>query len=352
MQKNENLIGVSDSFLAVIAQVSRLAPLNKPVLIIGERGSGKELIAKRLHYLSHRWQSPLITLNCAALNESLLDSELFGHEAGSFTGAQKRHLGRFERAQGGSLFLDELANAPLRVQEKLLRVIEYGEYERVGGNQPLFADVRLICATNEDLPQKAQQGTFRADLLDRLAFDVINIPPLRQRQEDIPLLADFFAVEMCKELGHAFFAGFSAKAQQALCEYSWPGNIRELKNVVERAVYRNPNPHHLVEQIIFNPFLPLNTITLPEKRTILPTPYLEDQPLSLKFPLNLKQWLAQQEQYALTAAMQQTRYNQKQAAVLLGITYHQLRGMLRKYPTLFITQKSTEIQPKVGVQQE
>ncbi|MGL5372529.1 MAG: sigma 54-interacting transcriptional regulator, partial [Plesiomonas shigelloides] len=161
MKRNDNLIGVADSFTRVLEQVSRLAPLNKPVLIIGERGSGKELIAKRLHYLSRRWQAPLLTLNCAALNDNLLDSELFGHEAGAFTGAQKRHAGRFERAQGGSLFLDELATAPLRVQEKLLRVIEYGEYERVGGSQKLEADVRLICATNEDLPAKAARGEFR-----------------------------------------------------------------------------------------------------------------------------------------------------------------------------------------------
>lgn len=352
MQQNENLIGISDPFLAVIEQVSRLAPLNKPVLIIGERGSGKELIAKRLHYLSHRWQSPLITLNCGALNESLLDSELFGHEAGSFTGAQKRHQGRFERAQGGSLFLDELANAPLRVQEKLLRVIEYGEYERVGGNQSLFADVRLICATNEDLPQKALQGAFRADLLDRLAFDVINLPALRQRQEDIPLLADFFAVEMCKELGYAFFAGFSARALQALCAYPWPGNIRELKNVVERAVYRNPAPQSPVEQIIFNPFLPLDHATQPEKKPVTPVAPASVPPHTLNFPLDLKQWLADQEQHAVTIALQQTRYNQKQAATLLGVTYHQLRGILRKYPSLFTIPESTEIQPKVGVRPE
>ncbi|MGL4459879.1 MAG: phage shock protein operon transcriptional activator, partial [Plesiomonas shigelloides] len=255
MKRNDNLIGVADSFTRVLEQVSRLAPLNKPVLIIGERGSGKELIAKRLHYLSRRWQAPLLTLNCAALNDNLLDSELFGHEAGAFTGAQKRHAGRFERAQGGSLFLDELATAPLRVQEKLLRVIEYGEYERVGGSQKLEADVRLICATNEDLPAKAARGEFRADLLDRLAFDVINLPPLRHRRDDIPLLAEFFAVEMCKELGYPLFAGFTPHALSALNEYPWPGNVRELKNVVERAVYRNDTPQEPVHEIIFNPFV-------------------------------------------------------------------------------------------------
>ncbi|HGM4843946.1 TPA: sigma 54-interacting transcriptional regulator, partial [Serratia marcescens] len=166
-EQPENLLGEANAFVDVLEQVSQVAKLNKPVLVIGERGTGKELIAHRLHYLSNRWQGPFISLNCAALNENLLDSELFGHEAGAFTGAQKRHLGRFERADGGTLFLDELATAPMLVQEKLLRVIEYGQLERVGGSQPLRVDVRLVCATNDDLPALAAAGKFRADLLDR-----------------------------------------------------------------------------------------------------------------------------------------------------------------------------------------
>lgn len=200
----ENMLGQANSFLEVLEQTSQLAKLNKPVLIIGERGTGKELIAHRLHYLSHRWQGPFVSLNCAALNDNLLDSELFGHEAGAFTGAQKRHLGRFERADGGTLFLDELATAPMLIQEKLLRVIEYGHLERVGGSQPLQVDVRLVCATNADLPALAAEGTFRADLLDRLAFDVIQLPPLRERRSDIMLLAEHFAMQMCGELGLSF----------------------------------------------------------------------------------------------------------------------------------------------------
>lgn len=182
-QYKDNLLGEANSFLEVLEQVSRLAPLDKPVLVIGERGTGKELIANRLHYLSSRWQGPFISLNCAALNDNLLDSELFGHEAGAFTGASKRHPGRFERADGGTLFLDELATAPMLVQEKLLRVIEYGELERVGGSQPLQVNVRLVCATNADLPRMVEEGHFRADLLDRLAFDVVQLPPLRERQK-------------------------------------------------------------------------------------------------------------------------------------------------------------------------
>ncbi|EBT7204475.1 phage shock protein operon transcriptional activator, partial [Salmonella enterica] len=250
----DNLLGEANRFLEVLEQVSRLAPLDKPVLIIGERGTGKELIANRLHYLSSRWQGPLISLNCAALNENLLDSELFGHEAGAFTGAQKRHPGRFERADGGTLFLDELATAPMLVQEKLLRVIEYGELERVGGSQPLQVNVRLVCATNADLPAMVKEGTFRADLLDRLAFDVVQLPPLRERQSDIMLIAEHFAIQMCRELRLPLFPGFTDRAKETLLHYAWPGNVRELKNVVERSVYRHGSSEHPLDEIVIDPF--------------------------------------------------------------------------------------------------
>src|SRR5690554_734504 len=250
----DNLIGQANSFLSVLEQVSQIAPLNKPVLIIGERGTGKELIAARLHYLSKRWEQSYITLNCAALSESLLESELFGHEVGAFTGAQKRHEGRFERADGGSLFLDELANTSTLVQEKLLRVIEYGEFERVGGQKTVRTNARLVAATNEDLPSLAAQGKFRADLLDRLAFDVITLPPLRERTEDILLLAEHFAIQMTRQLRLSCFAGFTSQAKQTLEEYHWPGNIRELKNVVERSVYRTNSDEVPVSHIILDPF--------------------------------------------------------------------------------------------------
>ncbi|HFB66696.1 MAG TPA: AAA family ATPase, partial [Aeromonadales bacterium] len=184
-QQQDNLIGESPSFVSCLEHVSYAAPLNRPVLIVGERGTGKELIASRMHFLSTRWEQPYVKMNCAAINENLLENELFGHESGAFTGAQKRHEGRFEQADGGTLFLDELANSSLSVQEKLLRVIEYGEFERVGGSKTIKVDVRVIAATNEDLPQLAKKGNFRADLLDRLAFDVITLPPLRYRKEDI-----------------------------------------------------------------------------------------------------------------------------------------------------------------------
>ncbi|WP_172728551.1 phage shock protein operon transcriptional activator [Kluyvera cryocrescens] len=315
----DNLLGEANRFLEVLEQVSRLAPLNKPVLIIGERGTGKELIANRLHYLSSCWQGPFISLNCAALNENLLDSELFGHEAGAFTGAQKRHPGRFERADGGTLFLDELATAPMLVQEKLLRVIEYGELERVGGSQPLQVNVRLVCATNADLPQLVEEGHFRADLLDRLAFDVVQLPSLRERRSDIMLMADHFAIQMCRELKLPLFPGFTERARDTLLNYRWPGNIRELKNVVERSVYRHGSSEIPLDEIVIDPF----------HRQMIhqPQPVAEGPTL----PLDLRQYQLTQEKNLLEQSLQQARFNQKQAAELLGLTYHQFRALLKKH---------------------
>ena len=195
-------------------QVSRVAPLDRPVLVIGERGTGKELIAARLHYLSPRWDRPLLKLNAAALPETLLDSELFGHEAGAFTGAVRPRRGRFELADGGSLFLDEIASTSLAVQERLLRVVEYGAFDRVGGSATVQVDVRVIGATNVDLPSAAVAGRFRQDLLDRLAFDVLTVPPLRARGDDILLLAEHFGRAMALELGRPGFAGFAAKRRR------------------------------------------------------------------------------------------------------------------------------------------
>ncbi|HEB4875169.1 TPA: phage shock protein operon transcriptional activator [Kluyvera ascorbata F0526] len=317
----DTLLGEANRFIEVLEQVSRLAPLNKPVLIIGERGTGKELIANRLHYLSSCWQGPFISLNCAALNENLLDSELFGHEAGAFTGAQKRHPGRFERADGGTLFLDELATAPMLVQEKLLRVIEYGELERVGGSQPLQVNVRLVCATNADLPQLVEEGTFRADLLDRLAFDVVLLPSLRERQSDIMLMAEHFAIQMCRELGLPLFPGFTERARETLLHYRWPGNIRELKNVVERSVYRHSSIEEPLDDIIIDPF----------HRSSAVTPPVATQSSGPVLPLDLRQFQLSQEKTLLEQSLQQARFNQKQAADLLGLTYHQFRALLKKH---------------------
>ena len=317
----DNLLGEANSFLEVLEQVSRLAPLDKPVLVVGERGTGKELIANRLHFLSSRWQGPFISLNCAALNENLLDSELFGHEAGAFTGAQKRHPGRFERADGGTLFLDELATAPMLVQEKLLRVIEYGELERVGGSQPLQVNVRLVCATNAALPEMVSEGSFRADLLDRLAFDVVQLPPLRERQSDILLMADHFAIQMCRELGLPLFPGFTEAARETLLGYAWPGNIRELKNVVERSVYRHGSSEAPLDDIVIDPF----------RRARQPEISVQAAENSISLPLDLREFQLAQEKDLLQKALEQARFNQKKAADLLGLTYHQLRALVKKH---------------------
>jgi psp operon transcriptional activator len=325
-QKEQQLIGESPSFLEVIEHVSRVAPLNRPVLVIGERGTGKELIAARLHYLSGRWDRPFVKLNCAALTESLLETELFGHEAGSFTGATRKRLGRFELADQGSLFLDELSSTSDRVQEKILRVIEYGEFDRVGGSDTIQTDVRIIGATNEDLPTLARQGRFRADLLDRLAFDVITIPPLRERTEDILPLAEHFAVKMSGELGMELFEGFTEGAKNTLLKYHWPGNVRELKNVVERAVYTAFGTEGPIENINFDPF---DSPWRPQSST---ADEATGQSVSKKAgPYDFKQHIQDYEIELINQALEECRYNQKKTAEYLGMTYHQLRGYLRKY---------------------
>lgn len=339
MKSNDHkLIGESNAYLTVLEQVSQLTKLNRPVLVVGERGTGKELIAERLHFLSDRWAKPLIKLNCASISETLVESELFGHEAGAFTGATKRHLGRFERADGGTLFLDELATLSPKIQEKILRFIEYGDFERLGGSTSHRADVRLIAATNEDLPSLADAGKFRHDLLDRLAFDVITLPPLRERKEDIILLADFFAVSMCKELGLAYFPGFSPTARETLLQYNWPGNIRELKNAVERSVYRHQDPEQPLDHITLNPFSSPYRLRAnygvqnenKEQSTIAKEATTASSP-QVHFPVDFRQTCEQQEVRMIRAALAAAKYNQKDAARLLCVTYHQIRALMRKY---------------------
>lgn len=334
------MIGESASFLEMQEHISVVAPLNKPVLIVGERGTGKELVAARLHFLSQRWEQNFLKINCAAMSESLLEAQLFGHEAGAFTGATKLRKGYFERADGGTLFLDELANTDMSVQEKILRVIEYGEFERLGGNETISVDVRLIAATNEDLPELAKQNKFREDLLDRLAFDVITLPPLRERAEDIMVLAEHYAVGMVKELGGEFFAGFSEKVEQELIDYKWPGNIRELKNVVERAVYQNGDGH--ITDLIFNPFdspyrpsvrgASQKSSEAAETTTATTTTAVPD--LSQETSFDFKNEVQEFEINLLKQAMEHCQFNQKKAAEFLNLSYHQLRGYLRKYDLL------------------
>ena len=322
-------LGQSEVFLEFQERLSRVAPVDRPVLLIGERGTGKELAASRLHFLSKRWQGPLVALNCAALAPSLLESELFGYEKGAFTGAIQRRAGRFEAADSGTLFLDEIGNIPKEVQEKILRVVEYSVFERVGSSTPVEVDVRIIAATNADLTSLVDREMFKRDLLDRLSFEVLFLPPLRERKGDILLLANHFATRMSFELGWETIPHFSDDAVAAIESHSWPGNVRELKNVVERAVYRSDS--ELITDIVFDPFV---------------SPYQEQRPLSseneiraepeasstidlLNIPLKEAVW--ELKVMMLERALEKTKYNQKKAADILGLTYHQFRGLYRQY---------------------
>jgi psp operon transcriptional activator len=324
------IIGEAPVFLEMLEHVSRAAPLSKPVLVVGERGTGKELIASRLHFLSRRWEQPLIKVNCAALTESILESELFGHEAGAFTGAARTHVGHFERADNGTLVLDELATISLRMQEKILRVIEYGELQRVGGSETISIDVRIVGATNADLQALAAKGRFRVDLIDRMAFDVITVPPLRERMEDILPLAYAFAINMISELQLQVFPGFAARASSLLLHHDWPGNVRELKNAVERSVYRATDPDQLITQIAFDPFDSPFRIRAPQHARGDQHADTGAQRLQV-LPTDLKRRLYELEQELLKAALEKSRFNQRVAANLLGLSYHQLRGKIRKH---------------------
>jgi psp operon transcriptional activator len=326
MRDSESIVGQSAALADALEHVSRLAAINRPILVLGERGTGKELAGERLHYLSPRWDAPLVKVNCAAMAESLLDSELFGHEPGAFTGATRVHRGRFERADGGTLFLDELATMSLRLQEKLLRVIEYGEFERLGGQRTFRVDVRVVAATHANLRDLAEQGRFRHDLLDRLSFDVVHLPPLRYRPGDIMELARHFAVQMCAELGWDVFPGFSDDAVAALERHAWPGNVRELKNTVERSLYRWNDPTTQVDLIVVDPFAspyddarhePMSNETRgPPGESPLPS-----------FTVHMRQV----EKDLVRQALLKNGNNQRRAAQALELSYDQLRGLVRKH---------------------
>ena len=324
-------IGGSPAFMDMLAHVSAAAPLNRPVLVIGERGTGKELVASRLAFLSSRWERPFVTLNCAALPETLLDAELFGHEAGAFTGAARRRAGRFEQADGGTLFLDEVATAAPAVQEKLLRVIEYGAFERIGGSETLRVDVRVIAATNVDLPAAAEAGRFRADLLDRLAFDVITVPPLRARAEDVMPLAEHFARRMTRELGRDVFAGFAPAAAHRLERHGWPGNVRELRNAVERSVYRSAAPEKPLRDIVLDPFAsPFRPLAPPRRDPPPPPQAAAPAAPSGDFAASTRAHAAGM----LRGALEECRWNQAEAARRLGLSYYQLRHQLKTHNVL------------------
>jgi psp operon transcriptional activator len=347
MERANQFVGSSLAFLDAVERASRAAPLNRPVLVIGERGTGKELIAERLHHLSSRWSGPLITMNCAALPESLIEAELFGHEAGSFTGAAKTRHGRFEEADGGTLFLDELATLSSPAQDRLLRAVEYGEVTRIGASKPIEVDVRIVAATNEHLPSLVDQGRFRADLLDRLSFEVVTLPPLRGRVGDIPLLAEHFGRRMAVELDWPNWPGFSPRAMAAFEAYAWPGNVRELRNVVERAVYRAEDPERPIDAIQFDPFAspwaldkgevvhvePIDRPTQPHAESAAEA--AEHAPAVIGASTNdFRGSVAAYERALLEDALSRSRFNQRATAAALGLSYDQLRHALKRHKLL------------------
>jgi len=346
MERAEQFIGQSLAFLDAVERASRAAPLNRPVLVIGERGTGKELIAERLHHLSSRWAGPLIIMNCAALPENLIEAELFGHEAGSFTGAAKTRHGRFEEADGGTLFLDELGTLSMPAQDRLLRATEYGEVTRIGASKPISVDVRIVAATNENLPAQVDKGRFRADLLDRLSFEVITLPPLRARQGDVPLLAEHFGRRMAVELDWSNWPGFSPRSMAELEVYHWPGNVRELRNVVERAVYRHEDPERAIDEIAFDPFrspwAPSMADTVQTHAAAAePPPSGEEAPAPLHLVSSgpspsvttndFRGSVAAYERQLLGDALRRNRFNQRATAVALGLSYDQLRHALKRH---------------------
>jgi psp operon transcriptional activator len=343
MERENHFIGQSLAFLDSVERASRAAALNRPVLVIGERGTGKELVAERLHRLSPRWDGPLVTMNCAALPENLIEAELFGHEAGSFTGATKARVGRFEEAHGGTLFLDELATLSTGAQERLLRATEYGEVTRIGSSRPIRVDVRIVAATNEHLPGLVEKGRFRADLLDRLSFEVVTLPPLRARDGDVPVLADHFGRRMASELGWPYWPGFGSAASEALATHDWPGNVRELRNVVERAVYRWDNPEAPVDAIQFDPF---ESPYRPKPSLVPAAPETADMPAEAPRAMaatpvpshhdcdDFRAACLSYEKALLEAALKRCRFNQRATALALKLSYDQLRHALRRHELL------------------
>ncbi len=328
MERTTQVIGQSAAFIETLELASRAAALDRPVLVIGERGTGKELVAERLHRLSPRWDQPLVIMNCAALPETLIEAELFGHEAGAFTGATKARPGRFEEAHRGTLFLDELGTLSMAAQDRLLRAVEYGEVTRIGSSRPIHVDVRIVAATNEHLPDRVEKGSFRADLLDRLSFEVVTLPPLRARPGDVMVLAEHFGRRMAAEIGWDDWPGFGPSAIDALTRHRWPGNVRELRNVVERSVYRwnSGDPIDAIEVDPFDsPYRPGAARLPAADEAVAPT---APQPAD---PADFKERVDRFERELLSRGLAENRFNQRATAKALGLSYDQLRHALKKH---------------------
>ncbi len=318
------IVGDSTSIRHVMGKIERVAPVPRPVLVLGPRGTGKELVARAVHTLSPRAAEPFITINCAAVPESLLESELFGHEEGAFTGATKQKEGKFELADGGTLFLDEIGNMSLEFQAKILRVLEYQRFERVAGSESIQVNVRVIAATNTDLKVAIAAGAFRADLYDRLSFETINLPPLRDRMDDVPVLSAYFLALFRLEVAGITVRDIAPEAFDRLARYDFPGNVRELKNVVERAIYMAQG--EMLTAADIEAALP------PEAQENGMPPasagggaFVDDPGRALVERVEaFEAWLCKD-------ALERTRFVQKEAAAMLGLSYDQFRQRYRKY---------------------
>ncbi len=308
------IVGKSPIIVKITEQIARVAGTKATVLIRGESGVGKELVARALHFNSPRRKEPFVCLNCAALIESLLESELFGHERGAFTGAMERKIGKFEAAHGGTLFLDEIGEMSQHLQAKLLRVLEGHPFERVGGSEPIKVDVRVIAATNRDLEKDVERGAFRRDLYFRLRVVEIHVPGLRKRPEDIPVLAHYFLEKLVAETGRRV-RGFTREAMEEMLRYRWPGNVRELKNVVERAIVLCTGDEIGVGDLM------LSKLPTAGETTETSAPGEEFTPLSL----------AEIERRHIQATLRATAWNKSQAAVILGIERSTLDRKIRRY---------------------
>lgn len=305
-----NIIGKSKEMRDVYSRIAQIADTKSTVLITGESGTGKELVAKAIHYNSSRRDKPFIALNCAAIPETLIEAELFGHEKGAFTDAQARRQGQFELADKGTLFLDEIGDLSLATQAKILRVLQEREFTRIGGVKPLMVDIRLIAATNKNLDEAMSKGAFREDLYYRINVVPIHLPPLRERREDIPLLVNHILAKKAEEEGKKP-RGMSKEAMDILATYTWPGNVRELDNVIERVITLCPN------DIITAEDLPANIRGVSEI-----TPMKERV---LKGNLPLRKAIREFERDIILNALERTNYVQTQAANLLGISRRMLK---------------------------
>jgi len=321
---DEIYLGESEAFREFKEKLHKIAKIDRSVLVIGERGTGKEIAANIIHVDSSRWQKKLVTINCAALTPSLIESELFGYEKGAFTGASTSGgKGRFEEAEGGTIFFDEIGMIPISIQTKLLRVVEYGTYEKVGSSKTQKANVRIIGATNLDLKKLCDEGKFKRDLLDRLSFEVVYAPPLRERDKDIMLLAHHFANAMAIECGNLNEITFSKGIIESLNSYNWPGNVRELKNVIERAVYKCQKDK--ITEIVLDPFKnPYKNIAKNKLSAIVDM--LNEGTIS-----NLEKVKQSIDILYLKSALNKAENNQKKAAEMMGLSYDQFRGFYRKY---------------------